>query len=355
MAFCPPVFYIDVEITIWLRKRTLVKLGLSTYGTPLEPEGLRAVAQLAESAGYDSIWTGEAWVADAFTPLAFVAAATTTLKLGTAIAQLSARTPGTTAMTALTLQQLSGGRLILGLGVSGPQVVEGWHGVPFRTPVKATREYIAILRQALAGEKVDFQGDVFQVPYRGDDASGLGRSLRTSLPTASDMPILVAALGPRNLAMATEVADGLLPYLWSPNHWRSAFGEALDNAPGGFKVMPTVAVALGDDLQACRDEVRPKLTLHIGGMGSKDKNFYKSLVERYGFEEEAERIQSAFLSGDRAGALAATSDALVDELALVGPAGHVSEQLEAWKRSPIDTLIIETARPEAIEQIASLV
>jgi F420-dependent oxidoreductase-like protein len=354
MANLPPVFYIDVEITIWLWKRTLVKLGLSTYGTPLDPEGLKATALLAESAGYDSIWTGEAWVADAFTPLAFVAAATT-LRIGTAIAQLSARTPGATAMTALTLQQLSGGRLQLGLGVSGPQVVEGWHGVPFRTPVKATREYIAILRQALAGEKVEYQGEVFQVPYRGEDASGLGRSLRTSLPAAPDMPILVAALGPRNLAMATEVADGLLPYLWSPNHWRDAFGDALDAAPDAFRVLPTVAVAMGDDLQACRDEVRPKLTLHIGGMGSKDKNFYKSLVERYGFEEEAELIQSRFLAGDRAGALAATSDALVDELALVGPAGHVSEQLEAWRRSPIDTLIIEPTRPDAIEQLASLV
>jgi F420-dependent oxidoreductase-like protein len=355
MANLPPVFYIDVEITIWLWKRTLVKLGLSTYGTPLDPEGLKATALLAESAGYDSIWTGEAWVADAFTPLAFVAAATTRLRIGTAIAQLSARTPGATAMTALTLQQLSGGRLQLGLGVSGPQVVEGWHGVPFRTPVKATREYIAILRQALAGEKVEYQGEVFQVPYRGEDASGLGRSLRTSLPAAPDMPILVAALGPRNLAMATEVADGLLPYLWSPNHWRDAFGDALDAAPDAFRVLPTVAVAMGDDLQACRDEVRPKLTLHIGGMGSKDKNFYKSLVERYGFEEEAELIRSRFLAGGRAGALAATSDALVDELALVGPAGHVSEQLEAWRRSPIDTLIIEPTRPDAIEQLASLV
>ncbi len=278
-----------------------MKLGLSTYGTPLEPEGLNAVAQLAESAGYDSIWTGEAWVADAFTPLAFVAAATSTLKLGTAIAQISARTPGTTAMTALTLQELSGGRLILGLGVSGPQVVEGWHGVPFRTPVKPP----ASTSPSSAGPRRR-EG---RLPGRGLPGALPGRRRQRaraqpphSLPTASDMPILVAALGPRNLAMATEVADGLLPYLWSPNHWRSAFGDALDTAPEGFKVMPTVAVAMGDDLQACRDEVRPKLTLHIGGMGSKDKNFYKSLVERYGFEEEAERIQSAFLSGDRAGA-----------------------------------------------------
>jgi F420-dependent oxidoreductase-like protein len=332
-----------------------VKLGLSTYGTSLAPDTLRAAAVLAEESGYDSIWTGEAWVADAFTPLAFVAAATTRLRIGTAIAQLSARTPGTTAMTALTLQQLSGGRLMLGLGVSGPQVVEGWHGVPFRTPVKATREYIAILRKALAGEKVEYDGEVFQVPYRGGDASGLGRSLRTSLPPAADTPILVAALGPRNLAMATQDADGLLPYLWSPNHWRDAFGDALDDAAEGFRVLPTVAVAMGDDLQTCRDEVRPKITLHIGGMGSKDKNFYKSLVERYGFEEEAELIQSRFLSGDRAGALAATSDALVDELALVGPEGHVAEQLEAWRSCPIDTLIIEPTRPDVIERLAALV
>jgi len=330
-------------------------LGLSTIGQSLAPAQLAATARRIESLGYDSIWTAEAWGADAFTPLAFVAASTTTLRLGTAIAQIWARTPGTTAMTALTMQQLSEGRLLLGLGVSGPQVVEGWHGVAFQRPLAATRDYIAILRQALAADvKVTHDGDVFSVPYRGTDSSGLGRPLRSTQPPAPDTPILVAALGPKNVALATEVGDGLLPYLWSPNHWQAVWGGALSGAPDGFHVAPTVIVALGDDLAACRDEVRPRITLHVGGMGSKDQNFYKSLVERYGFEEEAERIQTLFLAGDRAGALAATSDELVDELALVGPVGHIAEQLEAWRRCPITTLIVEPTRADAIAQLAEL-
>jgi F420-dependent oxidoreductase-like protein len=330
-------------------------LGLSTIGRRLTPDDLRRTATHAESLGYDSIWTAEAWVADAFTPLAFIAASTSKIRLGTAIAQIWARTPGATAMTALTLQLLSGGRLILGLGVSGPQVVEGWHGVAFQRPVEATREYVAVLRQALAAEsKLDFQGSIYSIPYRGADATGLGRPLRTALPPAPDTPLLIAALGPRNAAMAVEVGDGLLPYLWSPTHWPAAWGDALAKAPEGFQVAPTVFAALGSDIGACRDQIRPRIAMHVGGMGSKDRNFYKSLVERYGYEEEAERIQSLFLGGDRKGAVAAVSDALVDELSLVGPRQHVAEQLEAWKACPISTLIVEPTSDEAIDTLAEL-
>ena len=255
-------------------------LGLSTIGRSLDPVDLTRTAQRAESLGYDSIWTAEAWGTDAFTPLAYVAANTTRLRLGTAIAQIWARTPGATAMTALTLQQLSGGRLLLGLGVSGPQVVEGWHGVAFRKPLAATRDYIAILRSMLAGDvKVEHDGEIYSAPYRGDDATGLGRPLRTTATPAPDTPILVAALGPKNTALAAEIADGILPYMWSPNHWQKAWGDAVDHAPDGFKLAPTVFVAIGDDLQACRDQIRPRIAMHVGGMGSKDQNFYKSLVD----------------------------------------------------------------------------
>jgi F420-dependent oxidoreductase-like protein len=333
----------------------IVHLGLSTIGRSLAPEDLRRTARHAESLGYDSIWTAEAWGSDAFTPLAFLAACTTRLRLGTAIAQVWARTPGTTAMTALTLQHLSGGRLLLGLGVSGPQVVEGWHGVPFRRPLAVTREYVAVLRKALAADaKVEHDGDVYTIPYRGPGATGLGRPLRSTLPAAPDTPLLVAALGPKNTALAAEVADGLLPYLWSPNHWRAAWGDALAAAPAGFQVAPTVVVALGDDLAACRDQVRPRIAMHVGGMGSRHQNFYKSLVTRYGYEAETEVIQSRFLAGDRGGAVAAVSDELVDELTLVGPPGHVAEQLEAWRACPISTLIVEPTSDEAIDQLAKL-
>lgn len=332
-----------------------MKLGLSTIGRSLAPDDLRGLGARVEAAGYDSLWTAEAWGADAFTPLAFLAATTTRIELGTAIAQIWARTPGATAMTALTLQQLSAGRLQLGLGVSGPQVVEGWHGVAFRRPLAATRDYVAILRRALAADgKVTHDGTEYSVPYTGPDASGLGRPLRSTQPGAPDTPIYVAALGPRNTQLAAEVADGILPYLWSPRHWKAAWGDALASAPEGFRVAPTVVAALGDDIATCRDEVRPRIALHVGGMGSRDRNFYKSLVERYGYEEDAARIQDLFLAGDRVGATAAVPDALVDDLALVGPPAHVAEQLAVWRDGPVTTLIVEPTRAEAIEQVAEV-
>lgn len=332
-----------------------MRLGLSLNGTQLTPDALARTAVQAESLGYDSVWTSEAWGSDAFTPLAFMAASTSTLRLGTAIAQVAARTPGATAMTALTLQQLSGGRLLLGLGVSGPQVVEGWHGVPFGRPLAVTREFVAILRMALAADaRVEFDGEFYSVPYRGPDATGVGRALRSTMPPAPDTPVLIAAMGPRNVALATEIADGLLPYLWSPRHWQRAWRDPLAAAPEGFHIAPTVIAALGDDIDACRDQVRPRIAMHIGGMGSRDRNFYKSLVARYGYEAEATKIQDLFLAGDRKDAVAAVSDALVDDLALVGPPGHVAEQLAVWRAGPIGTLIVEPTREDGVAQIARL-
>lgn len=333
----------------------MVDLGLSTVGMSLQPEQLRDLGARVEGAGYRSLWTAEAWGSDAFTPLAFLAATTTELHFGTAIAQIWARTPGATAMTVLTLQQLSGGRFMLGLGVSGPQVVEGWHGVPFRRPLATTRDYVAILRSALAGEeKLRYEGRELTVPYHGPDATGQGRPLRSPQPPAPDTPVYLAALGPRNTALAVEVADGLLPYLWSPRHWRSAWGDALGAARPDFAVVPTVVAALGDDLAACRDQVRPRIALHVGGMGSRTTNFYKSLVERYGYGEEASRIQDLFLAGDRSGATAAVSDDLVDDLTLVGPAGHIAEQFAKWREGPVTTLIVEPARASSIEPLAEI-
>lgn len=332
-----------------------MELGLSTIGIPVTGEVLGDLAVRAEAAGYDSIWTAEAWGADAFTPLAYMGARTTTLKLGSAIAQMSSRSPALTGMTALTLQQLTGGRLMLGLGVSGPQVIEGWHGVAFRKPLAMSRDYLAILRQVLAGEaKVVHEGEVLSVPYAGPDATGLGKPLRTTLTPAPQTPILVAALGPRNTAQAAELADGLLPYLFSPRHWDKVWGDAVAAAGPDFQLAPTVLAAIGDDLDACRDEVRPSIALHIGAMGSKDQNFYATLVKRYGYEEDAERIQDLYLSGQRKEAIAAVPDALCDDLALVGPAGHVREQLEVWRSCPVSTLIVEPTRRETVEEIAAL-
>ncbi|WP_157489013.1 LLM class F420-dependent oxidoreductase [Pseudofrankia sp. DC12] len=332
-----------------------IALGLSLAGTRCDAASLVDVARRAEQAGYCSVWTGEAWGSDAFTPLACIAAVTSRLRLGTAIAQMPARTPAMTAMTALTLQQLSQGRFILGLGASGPQVVEGWHGVPYHPPVPMTREYLAVLRRALAGtERLEFAGSIYSIPYTGAGSTGQGRPLRTTLPGAPDTPILVAALGPKNVAMAVAEADGLLPYLWSPTRWRDAWGDALAKAPDGFQVAPTVLACVGDDLDACRDQVRPRIALHIGGMGSKTKNFYAALVARYGYVDEANRIQDLYLSGDRAGACAAVPDELVDDLALVGPLARVADQLAAWRDGPVTTMIIEPADLAMAEPIASL-
>ncbi len=330
-------------------------LGLSLTGFGWRGSVLAEVARRAEGLGYDSVWSAEAWGNDAFTPLAYIAASTTRLRLGTAIAQMAARTPAATAMTVLTLQQLSEGRLTLGLGVSGPQVVEGWHGVPFHPPVRMTREYLAVLRKALAGsERLEFSGSIYSIPYSGPDSTGQGRPLRTTLPASPETPILVAAMGPRNVAMAVEEADGLLPYLWSPTRWERAWGEALRKAPDGFQVAPTVVACIGDDLQACRDRIRPRIALHIGGMGSRAKNFYASLVSRYGYAAEAEVIQDLYLSGDRAGASAAVPDALVDDLALVGPPARIADQLAVWREGPITTLIVEPVEASMMETVASL-
>jgi F420-dependent oxidoreductase-like protein len=234
-------------------------------------------------------------------------------------------------------------------------VVEGWHGVAFQPPLGLTEDYIAIVRKVIAGDaRVEHDGSVLQVPYRGQGASGLGRAIRPGMHTRPDIPIHLAAIGPANVALATRVADGLLPMLWNPYRWERAFGDALRGAPTGFEISPTVPIAVGDDVAACRDKVRPMIGLYVGGMGAKGRNFYNTLVARYGFEQVAAEVQERYLAGDRRGAFAALPDDLVDELALVGDRARIADQLEAWRASGITRLVLATTSTSALRLVAEL-
>jgi F420-dependent oxidoreductase-like protein len=319
----------------------------------MNPLELIALAQEAERLGYDSAWAAEAWGTDAVTVLSWLAATTTTIKLGSAIMQIPGRTPGNTAMTAATLDLLSDGRFLLGLGTSGPQVVEGWHGQPWGKPLTKTREYVAIVRAALRRETVELHGDQYDVPYAGADATGLGKPLKLMMrPKRADIPIYLAALSPKNVRLAFEIADGWLPIFFSPERARDAFGfEPCD----GFDIAPTVHVVVSDDVDAARDFLRPVLALYVGGMGSRRANFYNDLVRRYGYEAEAERIQELYLGGHQRDAIAAVPDALIDEVALVGPKERIRDRLDAWRESGITTLIVGTPDPNAVRTLAELV
>src|SRR6059036_816020 len=313
-------------------------MGYAQPGTnPLE---LLELAREAESLGYESAWAAEAWGVDAITPLAWLGAQTTTIKLGTAIMQLPGRSPANTAMTATTLDLLSGGRFLLGLGTSGPQVVEGWHGQPWGKPLGKTREYVEIVRAALRREVVAHEGEHYRIPWDGQGATGLGKPLKLMLrPLRADIPIYLAALGPKNVALAAEIADGWLPLFVDPEHFDDAFGECF----------------VGDDVQALRDALKPYLALYVGGMGAKGKNFYNALVRRYGWEDAAEEIQSLYLDGKQREAIAAVPDELVDALTLVGPKERIAERLAAWRETPVTTLVLGTPQPEALQTLAELV
>ncbi len=301
--------------------------------------------QDADRLGYHSVWSAEAYGSDAVTPLAWVGAVTYRIRLGTAIMQMAARTPAMTAMTAMTLDALSGGRALLGLGVSGPQVVEGWHGQPFGKPLVRTREYVAIVRAILAREKpLEHAGPYYQIPYRGPDATGLGKPLRSILHGRAALPIYLAAIGPKSVALAAEVADGWLPAFFSPARaglFRAALeaGFARRTSPGRetFDVAPSVAVVLGPDVAACRAAVKPRLALYLGGMGARGTNFYFDLACRYGYEVAARRFQDLYLAGKRAEAEAAVPDALVDEVALCGPRERIAERLPRWREAGVTT------------------
>jgi F420-dependent oxidoreductase-like protein len=306
-----------------------------------------AKIQAAERLGYGSVWTAEAYGSDAVTPAAWIAARTEKIHIGTGIMQIPARTPAMTAMTAMTLDGLSGGRFRLGLGVSGPQVVEGWHGQPFGKPLAKTREYVEIVRTIFKREKaVEFHGEYYEIPYKGADATGLGKPLRAILHGRADLPIYLAAVGPKNVALAAEIADGWIPVFFSARRsamfrdWLAEGFKARGGTPARFDVMPMVSVVVGDDVGACRAVVKPRLALYVGGMGARGRNFYNDIARRYGYEDAAKRIQDLFLGGRKDEAAAAVPDALVDEVALCGPPSRIREQLAEWKSSGVTTIMV---------------
>lgn len=317
----------------------------------------------AERLGFHSVWAAEAYGSDAVTPLAFVAARTERICLGTAIMQMPSRTPAMTAMTATTLDQLSGRRFLLGIGASGPQVIEGWHGLGYGKPLGRAREYVAVVRAIWQREKpLEHKGEHYQIPYAGPDATGLGKPLKSILHGRADIPIYLAAIGPKNVALAAEIADGWLPVFFSPERMR-IYRPSLDagfaqsggkKSPATFDIAPTVPIVLGNDVAACRTAVKPNLALYIGGMGARGKNFYNDLARRYGYEAAAEKIQDLYLSGKKAEAEAAVPDALVDEVALCGPRERIRERLAAYKEAGVTTLICRTSQPEVVRLMAEL-
>ena len=336
-------------------------LNLSYSGSAL---GINLpLIQEADRLGYDSVWSAEAYGSDAVSVIAWVAAQTTRIRVGTAIMQIAARTPTLAATTALTLDQLSGGRFLLGLGVSGPQVVEGWHGVAFGRPLAKTREYVEIIRAVWRREKpLEFKGAYYEIPYMGSDATGLGKPLKSILHGRPDIPIYLAAIGPKNVALAAEIADGWLPVYFSPDRM-SLFTPHLESgfkAAGGgkslarFDVAPTVPVVVGADAAACRAVIKPRLALYVGGMGARGKNFYNDLVCRYGYEAAAKTIQDLYLSGKKEEAAAAVPDALVDEIALCGPKERIRERLSRWTGCGVSTMICAVGQEEALRLMAEL-
>lgn len=318
----------------------------------------------ADRLGYHAVWTSEAYGSDCVSPLAWIGALTQNIKLGTAIMQMPARSPAMTAMTAITLDQLSGGRALLGLGLSGPQVVEGWHGRPYGKPLAKTREYVAIVRQILAREApLAHAGEHYQIPYQGDDATGLGKPLKSIVHGRADMPIYLAAIGPRNVALTAEIADGWLPIFFSPTAYDACFRDALEagfakarqgKSLSDFDIAASVTVVIEDNLEAAYNQIKPALALYIGGMGAKGKNFYYDLACRYGFPGAADRIQESYLSGRKGEAVMAVPDALVDAVALVGSKDRIRDRIQLWRDCPINSLNITAFSVDTIRFMADL-
>jgi F420-dependent oxidoreductase-like protein len=322
----------------------------------------------AERLGYEAVWSGEAYGTDAVSPVAWVLAQTKKIKAGTGIMQMPARTPASAAMTAMTLQALSGNRFLCGIGPSGPQVVEGWHGVAFGKPLARTREYIAIIRRILEREApLEWQGEHYQIPYTGSGATGLGKPLRSIVHGDPSLKIYTAAFAPAGLRTAGEVADGVLPFFMAPEKAEAITAPVLEGiAKAGkektladFDIAPYVRIALGNDVAACRDAIRPQLALYIGGMGARSKNFYNDAAKRLGYEAAAVEIQNLYLAGRRKEAEAAVPDALIDETSLVGPKERITERLQAWKEIARDhrvgSLVLAGATPEALRVVAEAV
>jgi F420-dependent oxidoreductase-like protein len=338
-----------------------MKLGLNVayWGLGITPGDQLKMVKEAESAGFDSVWAAEAYGSDAATVLAWLAAQTERIRIGSAIFQMPARTPAMTAMTAATLDELSGGRMILGIGPSGPQVAEGWHGQPFARQLRRTREYVEILRKALARERLEYEGEIYRLPI----PDGPGKALKLMIASPQErIPIYIAAIGPKNTALCGEIADGWIPFLFSAEHAKelrvpldegaARAGRNLDEE--GFQISPTVNVCIGDDIDAARDVMRPFLALYVGGMGSKDKNFYNAMMRRYGFEEAAEKVQELYLSGKKNEAAAALPEEFIDAVCLVGPADRVGEQLAMYREAGVGTLLATIVAPTLEERIGMI-
>jgi F420-dependent oxidoreductase-like protein len=323
----------------------------------------------AERLGFDSVWTSEAYGSDAVTPAAWLLAQTRRIKVGTAIMQMSARTPAMAAMTAMTLDALSGGRFVLGVGPSGPQVVEGWHGVAYGKPLLRTREYIEIIRKILnRNEPLTYSGEHYQIPYVGPDATGLGRPLKSIIHGNPKIKIYTAAITPASIRNSAEIADGMFPIFMNPQrfelfepHLHAGFARRSDQRSlADYDLCPFVPISLGDDLERARLPIKQHLALYVGGMGARSKNFYNDYAKRLGYEAEATRIQEAFLAGRKAEAVAAVPDALVDEIALVGSADRIRDRLQAWKNAGkqrhVDSMLLSgNLKNEALRVIAEAV
>ncbi|HYI17896.1 MAG TPA: LLM class F420-dependent oxidoreductase [Solirubrobacteraceae bacterium] len=326
--------------------------------------GLTAAEQLelvqeAERLGFDSVWTAEAYGSDAVTILGWLAGQTERIRLGSAIMQMPGRSAAMTAMTAATLDQLSGGRFLLGIGTSGPQVAEGWHGQRFGRQLRRTREYVEVLRMALARERVVYQGETLTLPL----PDGPGKALKLTIaPVQERMPIYIAAIGPRNTALTAEIADGWIPTLFSPEHvaeFRPLLEDGFARAGGGkgfadFDIAPTVNLYVNDDRESARDAMRPFLALYVGGMGSRDQNFYNQLVQRYGFEDAARRVQDLYLDGRKDEAAAALPAALIDAVSLVGPRDVVRERLAVFRDAGVGTLMVSPMAWTYADRLAQL-
>jgi F420-dependent oxidoreductase-like protein len=339
-----------------------MRLGYHTgYWSAGPPPGAQEAVLAAEELGFDSVWTAEAYGSDALTPLAWWGARTTKVRLGTAIAQISARTPTATAMAALTLDHLSGGRFVLGLGASGPQVVEGWYGQPYPRPLARTREYVQVVRQVLAREApVTFDGEFYQLPLHG--GAGLGRPLRSTVhPLRADLPIHLAAEGPKNIALAAEIADGWLPLFYSPRMdqtYRDLLADGFERRDPAlrpreaFEVSATVPVVVDDDVERAADVVRPFIALYVGGMGARGANFHRDVLVRLGYHDACDEIQDHFLAGRRDQAAAAVPTALVDDIALIGPVARIRRVAGTWRSTAVTTLLVQ-CDPRSLPAVAA--
>lgn len=335
-----------------------INIGYSGAGMHVPIDLIRRV----EALGYESIWTAEAYGSDAVTPLAYIAALTTRIKLGTAIMQIPARTPAMCAMTMSTLDALSGGRVLVGLGLSGPQVVEGWHGVPYGKPAARTREYVEILRKIWARqEPVSYEGQEYHLPYTGPGSTGLGKPLKSILH-GRQLPVYLATMGPVNIRNTAELADGWLPIWFSPARmplFRPHLEEGFRRAGNGkswkdFDIAAGCTVAIGNDVKTLLAMQKPLLALYMGGMGAREKNFHNEMAIRYGYGDAAARIQELYLAGRKAEAAEAVPDELCDEMSLVGPVQRIRERYRVWEDAGVTTLLVQARQPEALELMAEI-